>query len=119
MTDKSSESQLYFLSDAQACTVYFIGPQFLIYKKNLIPTYPPFGTALKIKWNNVGKPLDVIPSTKYTLNKRADGRDGMIVKLQTEKVKTSVEQWAYGPSKRRKTKKAIAEEKLIWDIPSQ
>lgn len=94
----------------------FIGPQFFIYKIKLIPTYPPFGTAVKIKWNNVGKPLDVIPSTKYTLNKRTDGRDGMIVELQTEKVKTSVERWAYGPLK-RKTKKAIAkEEKLIWDI---
>lgn len=76
----------------------FTGPQFLIYKMKLIPTYLPFGTAVKIKWNNVGKLPDVIPSTKYILNKRTDGRDEMRVEFSvTEIVKTSVEQRAYGP----------------------
>lgn len=123
MIDKGSKSQLYSLSDrciGMDSLLNFIGPQFLIYKIKQIPTYPPFSTAVKIKWNNVGKPPDM-PSTKYTLNKRTDSRHGMVDELQTDKLKSSVEQWLYSPWKRRKTKKAIAkEEKLIkWDIPSQ
>lgn len=39
----------------------------------------------------------MIPSTKYTLNKRTESKCGMVAKLQTKKWKTSVEQWPYSP----------------------
>lgn len=52
LTDKGSKSQFYSLpkrGTSMDSLLNFIGPQFLIYKIKLIPTYSPFGTAVKIK----------------------------------------------------------------------
>lgn len=73
--------QFYPLSAVWAWTVYLTSLDlFLIYKINIMRTYPLLGTVVKIKWNNVGKALDMIPSTKETCNKRRDNRGEMVVK---------------------------------------